>query len=147
LKEFVELLLANNVEFVIVGAHALAFHGHPRYTQDIDVFVRRSQDNARRILNAIREFGFGSLDIDESDFEHPDRVVQLGMPPNRIDLLTKLSGVDFEGVWERREEGDLGGVPVSFIGRADLISNKASAARPKDIADLHELTNHEPTDE
>ena len=144
MREFVELLLANRVDFVVVGAHALAFHGHPRYTHDIDLFVRRSEENARRIVEAIREFGFGSLAIDEADFLHPDRIVQLGMAPSRIDLLTHLSGVDFDQVWENRESGALGGLTVAYINRNDLKSNKAATARPKDLADLAELEGGEP---
>ena len=144
MREFVELLLANRVDFVVVGAHALAFHGHPRYTHDIDLFVRRSEENARRIVEAIREFGFGSLAIDAADFLHPDRIVQLGMAPSRIDLLTHLSGVDFDQVWENRESGALGGLTVAYINRSDLKSNKAATARPKDLADLAELEGGEP---
>ena len=144
MKEFVELLLANKAEFVVVGAHALAFHGHPRYTQDIDLFVRNSEANAERIIKSIREFGFGTLDVDKSDFMHPDQVIQLGMPPNRIDMLTKLSGVEFGEVWGRRVEGDLGDLRVSFIDVRDLVKNKLASGRPKDHADLHELLKDNP---
>lgn len=131
MKEFVELLLANNVDFVVVGAHALAFHGHPRDTQDIDLFVRRSQENAGRILDVIKQFGFGSLDLVEEDFTNPDQVIQLGMPPNRIDILTNLSGVDFEDVWRARVEGSLGDLDVAFISVSDLVANKKASGRPK----------------
>jgi hypothetical protein len=144
LKEFVELLLANKAEFVVVGAHALAFHGHPRYTQDIDLFVNRSEANAERIMKSIREFGFGTLDIDKSDFMHADQVIQLGMPPNRIDILTKLSGVQFGDVWDRRIEGNLGGLRVSFMDIRDLVKNKLATGRPKDHADLHEILKDNP---
>jgi predicted nucleotidyltransferase len=144
LKEFVELLLANKTEFVVVGAYALAFHGHPRYTQDIDLFVRNTEANAERIINAIREFGFRTLDIGKGDFMHPDQVVQLGMPPNRIDILTKLSGVEFGDVWERRVEGDLGDLKVFFIDIRDLVMNKLASGRPKDHADIHEVLKDNP---
>lgn len=139
LKEFVELLLENNVEFVVVGAYALAFHGHPRYTQDIDLFVKNSTENAKRILAAIQQFGFGSLDISERDFQHPDQIIQLGMPPNRIDLLKRLSGVDFEQVWKGKVEGTLADLSVHFIGREEYIANKRAAGRSKDIADADAL--------
>ena len=129
---------------MVVGAHALAFHGHPRYTHDIDLFVRRSEENARKIVETIREFGFGSLALDEAEFLHPDRIVQLGVAPARIDLLTHLSGVDFDQVWENRESGSLGDLTVAYINRNDLKSNKAATARPKDLADLAELEGEDP---
>lgn len=138
------MLLANKAEFVVVGAHALAFHGHPRYTQDIDLFVGNSEANPERIIKSVREFGFGTLELDKSDFMHPDQIVQLGMPPNRIDILTNLSGVESGDVWRRRVEGDLGGLRVSFIDVRDLVKNKLACDRPKDLADLHEILKDNP---
>src|ERR1700722_13615383 len=100
LREFVELLNSRKVEFVVVGAHALAFHGHPRYTGDLDLLVRPTVENARRVVEGLVEFGFGSFGLAEVDFAKPDHVIQLGYPPNRIDLLTSISGATFDEVWQ-----------------------------------------------
>jgi hypothetical protein len=96
LREFVGLLNSRRVEYVVVGAHALAFHGHPRYTGDLDLLIHPTLDNARRVLEVPVQFGFGSFGLAEEDFAKPDHIVQLGHPPNRIDLLTSISGVTFE---------------------------------------------------
>ena len=107
LREFVELFNSRKVEFVVVGAHALAYHGHPRYTGDLDLLVRPSGENARRVVEVLAESGFGSFGLTEDDFAKPDHVIQLGYPPNRIDLLTGISGVTFDEVWQSRENGTL----------------------------------------
>lgn len=112
LREFVELLNSKGVKYVIVGGYAVAYHGHPRFTGDIDLFVEPSADNAGRILAALRDFGFGDLELSPQDFQCPDSVVQLGMPPNRIDLLTSLSGVSFEKVWQARLAAQLDDLPA-----------------------------------
>src|SRR5947208_12047170 len=114
LREFIELLNSHGVEFLIVGAYALAFHGWPRYTGDIDILIRPSDDNAKRVEAVIRDFGFGSLGLTAADFREPYQVVQIGLPPNRIDLLTALTGVTFDEAWQDREPGDLDGVHVQF---------------------------------
>src|ERR1041384_6036118 len=99
LREFIESLNSNSVEFVIVGGVALAFHGHVRYTRDIDLLIRRSPANAERMVSAIAQFGFAGLGISAADFLKPDLIIQLGHPPNRIDVITSISGVDSEEVW------------------------------------------------
>ena len=139
LREFVELLSAHDVHFVIVGAFAVAFHGHARYTADIDLFVEKSSENAERILRALREFGLGDLGLTEEDFARKDQVVQLGVAPNRIDILTFLIGVSFDQVWSSREWGDIGGLRVPFISREMLKQNKLATSRPQDLADLQYL--------
>ena len=139
LREFVELLSAHDVHFVIVGAFAVAFHGHARYTADIDLFVEKSSENAERILRALREFGLGDLGLTEEDFARKDQVVQLGVAPNRIDILTFLTGVSFDQVWSSREWGDIGGLGVPFISREMLKQNKLATSRPQDLADLQYL--------
>ena len=139
LKEFVELLNALDVRFVIVGAFALAHHGYPRYTGDIDLFVENSTENAERILDAIRQFGFADIGLTKEDFVAKDQVVQLGVAPNRIDILTFLSGVSFEEVWGSREWGEIGGLKVPFISRDMLRQNKLASGRPQDLADLQRL--------
>ena len=117
LREFVELLNALDVRFLIVGAFALAHHGYPRYTADIDLFVENSSENAERILNAIHQFGFGDVGLTKEDFLRENQVVQLGIAPNRIDLLTFLSGVSFEEAWNSRESGEIGGLRAPFISK------------------------------
>ncbi|MDY0062291.1 MAG: hypothetical protein RBU45_20935 [Myxococcota bacterium] len=138
-REWLECLNARGAEYVVVGAHALAFHGVVRYTGDLDVLVRATPENARTVISALADFGFGSLELREEDFADPDRVVQLGFPPVRIDLITSLSGVPWEQAWEGRVAGDYGGVPVCFLGRDELVRNKQASGRLKDLADLEAL--------
>lgn len=138
-KEFIESLNANDVEYVIVGAQALAYHGVPRATGDLDVFVRASRENARRIVAALSDFGFGDLNIPVADFVHPDNVVQLGRAPTRIDILTGLDGVAFEDVWRDRLDTALGELPVHLISRENLIRNKRATGRPQDLSDIERL--------
>ena len=139
-KEFVELLNSRKAEYVIVGAIALSWHGYSRYTGDLDVLLRPAAANAHAVLAALAGFGFGSLAISVSDLTSPDRVIQLGHPPARIDLLTSISGVSFDEVWAGRATGEFGGVPASYIGLAELLRNKRSTGRAKDAGDAEELT-------
>jgi hypothetical protein len=139
LREFVECLNSNRVEYLVVGALAVSWHGFPRYSADIDFFLRASHANAERVLQAIRPFGFGGLDIAVDDFVTPGRVIQLGREPNRIDLLTSISGVGFEDAWSTRVEGEIDGLPAAFIGRDALLRNKAATGRAKDRIDIEEL--------
>jgi predicted nucleotidyltransferase len=139
LREFVALLNSAGVRYVIVGGHAVAFHGHPRYTGDIDFFIERSEDNAARVEKVLRDFGFGQTGFQAKDFLEPESVVQLGRPPNRIDLLTTISGVSFPEAWANRVSGLLDDIPVSFLGRDDLLKNKRASGRPQDLADLSHL--------
>jgi len=144
LREFIGLLNSNAVEYMIVGAFAVAWHGYPRFTADIDFFVRSSMRNAHAILGALEDFGFGGLDIEASDFCCPEQVIQLGLPPNRIDLITSIAGLSFEDAWEGRVEGFIDNLPVPFIGLEDLIQNKESTGRPKDLGDAEELRKRRP---
>jgi len=138
-KKLLELLNDRGVEYVIVGAHALAFHGAPRYTGDLDIYIRPTAENAERLMVALADFGFGSLGLSEKDFSVPDRVVQLGYPPVRIDLVTSLSGVSWEEVSANMVDGEYGNVPVKYIGRAEFVRNKRAIGRKKDLADLEAL--------
>ena len=138
-REFLELLNSNGVEYLVVGAFAVAFHGFPRYTADLDLLVRPTADNAQRALHALSEFGFGKLGIQAADLCSPGMVVQLGVKPNRIDLLTAISGVSFEEAWATRNEAELDGVATQFIGRAALLRNKQQTGRAKDLGDAEEL--------
>lgn len=137
LSEFVK----GRVRFMIVGAHALAAHGVPRVTGDLDIWIDNSPDNATRAWNALVSFGapLESLDISEQDLARPDQVVQFGLPPYRIDVLTSISGVQFDDAWERRHNGTLLEVPVFFLGRDDLIRNKLASGREKDVRDVEAL--------
>jgi len=137
-KEFAELLNAHRVDYLVVGGYALAAHGHPRYTGDIDFWLDRSAVNIERLQVALREFGFGSLDLKPEDFQ-PDTVIQLGQPPRRIDLLMGIDGVAFENCFKRREVIDIQGLPLNFIGLDDFKANKRASGRNKDLADLEAL--------
>jgi hypothetical protein len=139
LREFVEWLNSNEVEYLIVGAMAVSWYGFPRYSGDIDFFVRASRENAERLLAALRDFGFGSLPVTMEDFTSPDRVIQLGQEPNRIDIMTSISGVGFDEAWESKVPGTIDGLPVNFIGREALLRNKAATGRPKDRIDIEAL--------
>lgn len=139
LRELLALFNTHRVEFLVVGGHAVAFHGYPRFTEDLDLYVRPVADNATRILTALDAFGFGELGLVRDDFIADDRVIQLGRAPNRIDLLTRLWGVDFQDAWSRRVAGTLDEIPVSMLSREDLIRNKRATARPQDLADAAAL--------
>lgn len=138
-REWFGLLNAHSVRYLVVGGYAVAFHGHPRYTKDIDVWVDATQANAGRLLDALDAFGFGSLGLELDDFVLPDRVVQLGRPPNRIDLLTSVSGVEFDEAWADRITSESDGVPIHFINVDALRRNKLATGRLQDLADLEAL--------
>jgi predicted nucleotidyltransferase len=139
LKEFIELLNSHSVEYLIVGGHAVAFHGHPRFTGDIDFFIRITPENVERLIAVLTDFGFGDLGIKAHDLLEPKRIVQLGYPPNRIDILTSISGVDFDSAWESRIESVMDEQRVVMIGWNELLRNKKAAGRRKDLADVEKL--------
>lgn len=134
----VAALNQNKVEFVIVGAHAVAFHGYARGTKDLDILIRSTPENIPRVLAALKDFGFGSLGLKEADFAG-DNVVQLGYPPNRVDLLSRISGVDPEKVWKTRVKGAYQGHSACFISRECLLENKRAADRGQDRLDVEKL--------
>jgi hypothetical protein len=138
-RQFIESLNSNGVEYVVVGAVALAHHGFPRYTGDLDVLVRNSTDNSQRLQRALAEFGLAALGLKAADFLDSYRVIQLGVAPNRIDLLTSLTGVTFDDAWAGRVETVIEGTRVNFIGREALIRNKRLTGRAQDKADLEAL--------
>lgn len=145
LREFVELLNSNRVEYVVVGAFAVAWHGYARFTADIDFLVRPDRSNAELVVRALTDFGFASLGIALEDLMRPGRIVQLGVKPNRIDLITSIAGVTFEEVWTSRVAGMLDGLPVAYIGRDALIRNKESTGRPQDVGDAQRLRQRPPS--
>lgn len=143
-KEFIGLLNSTGVEYLIVGGYALAAHGHPRYTGDLDIWVRPAPENVVRLMHALKTFGFGNVGLSAEDFAEPQAVIQLGYPPARIDLLTAIDGVEFEGCYLRRVPMQVSGVELPIIHLADFRANKRAAGRPKDLADLAALD--EPSD-
>jgi|ERR1051326_6734738 hypothetical protein len=138
-KELLELFNAKGVEYLVVGGYALAFHGAPRYTGDLDLYVRPTPENGERIVTALADFGFASLGLKREDFVQPDQVIQLGVPPVRVDMITSIDGVTWDEAWTGSVQGEYGGVPVRYIGRAEFIHNKRAAGRQKDRADLESL--------
>jgi len=142
-KELLELFNENNVDYLIVGGYALAYHGVPRYTGDIDILVRPEGSNAQRILQALAEFGFGALNLTVEDFQNPDKVVQLGFPPVRVDIITSITGVSVEDAFGGSENGSYGDITVKYIGRRQLILNKRATGRKRDLADLEALGEDE----
>lgn len=129
------------VEFMVIGGYAVAHHGHVRATKDIDVFVRPTRENAAKVMRALEVFGapLAALDIDADDFATPGKVVQLGLPPLRIDLLTAATALDFEEATRTTGRLDVDGRPVAVIGLEALLKNKRAAARPQDLADVKQL--------
>ena len=139
LREFVALLNAKGVEYLIVGAHALAHHGRPRYTGDLDVFFRPSVENAGKLERLLHDFGFSDLGPKDSDFLEEGSVIQLGVGLNRVDLFNTLTGVSFDAARAGRVAVELSGVPVQIIGRDEFIRNKRALGRAKDLADIEML--------
>lgn len=141
-KDFEELfasLNARGVRALIVGGYAYAYHVKPRYTKDIDIWVEPVTDNLERLLQALEDFGFGSIGLTAEDFSKPNQFVQLGFPPNRIDLLTTMKGLSFEEAWETRVEDLFGGEHVCYLGKDALIRNKQAVGRPQDHLDVAAL--------
>ena len=140
-RDLLVLFADGNVDFVIVGAYALAFHGAPRASGDIDVFIRPTLVNADRVFAALARFGapLESAGVTAADFARAGTVYQIGLPPRRIDIMTEISGVTFDEAWESRVSAEVDGRAVAFIGRTALLKNKVAAGRPKDIADVERL--------
>lgn len=138
-KELLELFNANNVDYIIVGSYALAFHGVPRYTGDIDIFVRPDKENAKSIIKALNDFGFASLNLNVDDFTSQDKIIQLGVSPIRIDILTSITGVTWDDARNGKVSGLYGEVPVYYIGQQELIANKLAVGRKKDLADIEAI--------
>ncbi len=137
--EFFGSLTAHEVEFLVVGAYALAFHGAPRFTGDIDVFVRPTAANAARLLAALSAFGFPTSDLRADDITDPERVLQMGVQPVQIHVMSAISGVEWDEAWRGREIGRCGSRDLPFIGRREFIVNKRAAGRLKDLADVEAL--------
>ncbi len=138
-RELLALFNANQVDYMVIGGYALAFHGAPRFTGDLDIFVKPDPENARRIIEALDQFGFKSVELSVDDFQGPDQVVQLGVPPVRVDILTAITGVSWAEAAAGRVEGKYGDIPVYYIGREQFAANKRATGRKRDLADLEAL--------
>ena len=138
-KEFIQSLNDNGVRYLVVGGYAVAQHGHPRYTKDIDIWIEMSKENAARVVKALDQFGFASLGLKESDFLEADQIIQLGYPPSRIGISTTLLGVEFSECYPSRINVEMDGAQVNFIDLENLIKNKKAVGRHQDLADLENL--------
>lgn len=135
-EEFFELLNKHNVRYVVVGGYAVIFHGYPRLTGDIDVFYQAEKKNIEALLQALKDFGFNFSELSAEELEAKGQVVQLGQPPNRIDLINSITGGEFEKIWSRKVSGNYGKEPISYIHLEDLVKNKQAVGRNKDKQDL-----------
>ena len=144
-RDLLEALSAEAVRFLVVGAFAMAFHGVPRATGDLDIWVASEPDNARRVMAALRRFGAPVEDhgVTEGDFARKDTVYQIGLPPRRIDVMTSISGVEFDDAWRSRATAEIDGGSVPFIGRDALVANKRASGREKGLVDLRVLVTQE----
>ena len=144
-RDFSDLFAAFNetgVKYLVVGAHAVAFHAEPRYTKDLDVWVEASPENAPRVMSALRAFGAPLADVSDADFAKAGATLQIGVAPNRIDVATAIDGVTFADAWLNRIETRYGDERIWVIGRNDLVVNKRAAGRPLDLLDLELLARH-----
>jgi hypothetical protein len=137
--EFFSSLIAHEVEFLIVGSYALAYHGAPRFTGDIDVFIRPALDNARRVLAALEAFGFPIGDLRPEDLTSPERILQMGVEPVQIHVMSAISGVDWDEAWAGHQVGRGGSQELPFLGRREFVRNKRASGRLKDLADIEAL--------
>ncbi len=140
LKELLELLNTNHVEYLVVGGFALGFHGAPRSTGDIGIWIRVSEKNAKRIENVLNQFGLSSLGYRTADFLDKNLVIQLGVPPVRIDIIMSISGVEFDEAYINRVIAESAGMVINYISKEDFIKNKKASGRLKDLADIESLT-------
>jgi hypothetical protein len=138
-KEFIRLLNKNDVHYLVIGGYAVALHGYPRYTKDLDIWIDRNPKNAEKIMLALEEFGFGSLDLKATDFLEPNQIIQLGYPPNRIDIITSASGIEFEACFESKLVLKINDLEILFIDLENLKKVKKSTGRLQDLADLEKL--------
>jgi predicted nucleotidyltransferase len=137
--DFVQICNKHYVKYLVVGGFAVSIHGYPRYTKDLDICIKMSEENAEKLLRVIDEFGFSSLGLKKNDFLKPDLITQLGIEPLRIDILNNIDGVSFDEAWENRKMVNYEMVEVPFIGYNELLKVKLKAGRPQDIADVEKL--------
>lgn len=138
-REFIALLRSRGVDFLVVGAAALAAHGRPRYSGDVDFWIRCNSETAAKMERVIEDFGFASTKLKAADFAEPDQVIQLGVAPNRIDILTGLTELNFNEAWAKRVEVEIDGLMLPVLDRESFRKNKAALGRNKDLADIEDL--------
>lgn len=138
-REFIQLLNDHDVLYLVVGDYAVAFHGYPRYTKDIDLWILLDKSNAEKMLQVLKDFGFESLNLEVDDFLNPEQVIQLGYPPNRIDILTDLKGIDFGTCYSTKVQVTVEDTVINFINLENLKKNKKATGRYQDLADLENL--------
>ena len=138
-KEFFQLLNKNNVRYLVIGGFAVAFHGYPRYTKDIDIWLWINPENAKNVVRTLEDFGFKSLGLSIDDFLESETIIQIGHPPNRIDLIMTASGVDFEECYQSKIEEEIDGVNIPFIDLENLKKNKLATGKTQDMADVENL--------
>ncbi len=138
-KEMFSVLNDEEVEYIVVGAHALIYYAEPRFTRDLDIWVNPSPENAPRVYNALGRFGAPLADVNPEDFTNKELVLQLGVPPNRIDILMGITGVEFPEAWNNRVRTTYAGIPISILGKCQIIKNKKATGRPQDLIDVERL--------
>jgi len=146
-RDMLSAFVGEEAEFLVVGAYALSVHGVPRATGDLDCWIHRTRENATRVLQALRQFGAPTDDLTISDLLTADLVLQIGVEPNRIDILTSIDGVEFDDAWRERLIAQIEGLPVPILGRQHLLANKRAVGRPRDLADVAMLEAEQPQDE
>jgi len=141
-KEFITLLNKYSVKYLLVGGYAVSFHAKPRFTNDMDVWVEASKENAEKVLGVLQEFGFGDLEITVADLSKDDTIIQLGYEPLRIDIMTSLSGIKFGDAYPNRIEADYFGIKTNIISMQDIVKNKRSTGRKQDLQDIEWLKKY-----
>jgi hypothetical protein len=138
-KEFLRLLNSHNARYLLVGGYAVGYHGYPRATGDMDIWIELSEPNSQKVASALRDFGMPDEAISESSFLEPNKVIRVGVPPVRLEIITSASGVDFNKCYSNREVMKIDNIPINFISLKDLKKNKKAAGRHKDMDDLEHL--------
>ncbi len=138
-RDFLALCRSEQIEYLLVGGWAVAYHGHPRFTHDLDVWVAATPENAASLVRVLQKFGFAPTSLDPAAFLEPRKIVRLGVPPLQIDILTSVTGVEFAPCYAERIDADVDGVVVSIVSRDRLLENKQASGRAKDLADIEAL--------
>lgn len=138
-KEFIQLLNEFDVKYLVIGGYAVNYYGYPRYTKDIDFWIWLTEENIKKLLEVLEEFGFANINLSINDFMSPDSIIQLGYEPYRIDLLVDLDGLDFEKCYSQKNNIELDDINVNFLSLQDLINNKRKSGRLQDLADAEKL--------
>jgi hypothetical protein len=138
-KEFLQLLNSKEIEYLVIGGYAVGYHGYPRATGDMDIWIALNEENALKMVEALRAFGFNPPELQTGLFLKEKKVIRMGVPPMRLEILTSIDGVSFETCFENRVIADLGYFKVNFISKADLLANKRSSGRPQDLVDFEKL--------